>query len=68
MMGLQLGSVLPCMKNHISTINEKKEEEKKEEKETNKQTYYTHRQHIVHTNNSFTSLEKLSLKLSGLEK
>ena len=40
---------------------------KKGKKQTNKQTYYTHMQHIVHTNNSFTSLEKLSLSLSDLE-
>ena len=43
--------------NHVceksSTINRKKEE-RKEEKETNK---HMHRKRIVHTNNSFTSLE-----------
>ena len=36
----------------------------KERRERNKQTYYTHRQHIIHTNNSFTSLETWSLSLT----
>ena len=35
---------------------ERRGEERRERK---KQTYHTHRQHIVHTNNSFTSLENL---------
>ena len=59
---------------HIALERRKEEKEKISKHTCN---YYTHRQHIVHTNNSFTSLEilsqpqwlrKISNSFNGLEK
>ena len=42
---------------HEKSLYKQYKKEERKEKERNKPTSYMHRQHIVHTNNSFTSLE-----------